>query len=108
MDEKIDRLEDLTTGFGACDKASELMVASAEELEVSEKAWKSISAILTQIESYLEDTVARGKDDRDGASGQPRMLARMVAEASEPAERVGVKDWMLWNFKVKLREQSIS
>lgn len=59
LNEKIDHLEDLTTGFGACDEASELMVASAEELEVSEKAWKSISAILTQIESYLEDAVAQ-------------------------------------------------
>jgi len=84
LDEKIDRLEDLTTGFG-----SELMVASAEELEVSEKAWKSISARLTQIESYLEDAVARGKGDREGASGQPRMLARMIAEVSEPCEQVG-------------------
>jgi hypothetical protein len=107
-DEKIDRLEDLTTGFGACGEASELVVASAEELEVSEKAWKSISAILTQIESYLEDAVAREKGDREGPSGQPCMLARMIAESSELAERVGVKDSMLWNFKVSQREQSIS
>jgi hypothetical protein len=108
LDEKNDCLEDLTTGFGPCGEASELMVASAEELEVSEKAWKSISAILTQIESYLEEAVAREKGDREDPSGQPCMLARMIAEASEPAERVGVKYSMLWNFKVKLREQSIS
>jgi len=107
LDEKVDHFEDLTTGFGACEEASELMMA-AEELEASEKAWKSISARLTQIESYLKDAVARGKDDREGASGQPRMLARMIAEASEPGERVGVKDSMLWNFKAKLREQTIS
>jgi hypothetical protein len=43
--------------------------ATAEELEVSEKAWKSISAVLTQIESYLEDAVGREKDDREGTSG---------------------------------------
>src|SRR2546423_1384936 len=104
LNEKVDPLEDLTTGFGACEEASELMVASAEELEVSEKAWKSISAMLTQIESYLEDAVAQEEDDREGASRQPRMLARMIAEVSEPAERVGVKDSMLWNFKAKLRE----
>jgi len=34
------------------------------------------------------------------------MLARMIAEASEPAERVGLKDSMLWNFNVKLRTSS--
>jgi hypothetical protein len=100
--EKIDRLEDLTTGFGACDEASELMVASVEELEVSEKDWKSISAILTQIESYLEETVARKQDGREGAAGQLLMLAGMIAKASGPAERVAVKDSIFWNFKVKL------
>jgi hypothetical protein len=31
LNEKVDRLQDLTTGFGACEEASELMVASAEE-----------------------------------------------------------------------------
>jgi hypothetical protein len=62
---------------------------------VSEKARKSISAILTWIESYLEDAVAREEDGREGAPGQPCMLARMIAEASGLAERVGLKDSML-------------
>jgi hypothetical protein len=37
LDEKIDCLEDLTTGIGACDEASGLTLASAGELVVSEK-----------------------------------------------------------------------
>jgi hypothetical protein len=70
--------------------------------EVSEKAWKSISTILTQIESYLAEAVAREQDDREGATGQLLMLAGMITEASGLAERVAVKDSMLRNFKAKL------
>ena len=104
---EIDRLEDLAINVDVGEAASELVLNSFEDLEASERSWKSIVEILEQIEDYLGDAVAAEKDAREEchcetAQGRMSMLAGMAVKAAKLAEQVAVKGPIRSSFKAKL------
>ena len=88
-----------------------MILDSIEDLEASERAWKSIVEILKQIEEYLVDAVGVEKGEKGvechgettaAAVGRLRMLEATIVEAAKQAERVAVRDPMQCGVKAKL------
>jgi hypothetical protein len=105
--EKIDRLEDLAMGLDEDEAGAELMLNTIEDLDASERTWKSISEILKYIEDYLGNIIS-AKDDvgvkyhSESAERRLDMLAAMIVEAAKQAGRIALRDPILSSSRAKL------